>query len=165
MQERRRTLERKATALSALVALQTLAAVFFVADAAGDIRADGWGPHIAVEAAAALALLAGVLLGAWQVRDLVLNARRDEAAVATARGALAGLMRQRFADWQLTGAEADVALFAIKGCDIAQIADLRGAAPGTVRAQLARVYAKSGAGSQAALIALFIEELIEPAGA
>jgi DNA-binding CsgD family transcriptional regulator len=164
MLERRRTLERKATALTALVALQTLAAVFFVTDAASDIRNEGLGPHIYVEAAAALALLAGVLLGAWQVRELVLSARRDEAAVTTARGALADLMQQRFADWHLTAAEADVALFALKGFDIAEIARMRAAAQGTVRAQLARVYAKSGSNSQAGLTALFIDELIEPPG-
>ena len=45
---------------------------------------------------------------------------------------------------------------------------LRGAAAGTVRAQLARVYAKAGVRSQSALMALFIEELVEtssdPAG-
>ncbi|MDE2405109.1 MAG: hypothetical protein KGM17_10635 [Sphingomonadales bacterium] len=141
--------------------MQTLAAVFFVADAAGDISVDGPGPHIYVEAGAALALLAGVLLGAWQVRELVLGARRDEAAVATARGALADLVRQRFADWRLTAAEADVALFALKGCDIPEIARLRGAAQGTVRAQLARVYAKSGASSQAGFLALFVDELLD----
>ena len=36
-------------------------------------------------------------------------------------------------------------------------------AAGTVRAQLARVYAKAGVRSQSALIALFMEELVETA--
>jgi DNA-binding CsgD family transcriptional regulator len=63
----------------------------------------------------------------------------------------------------LTAAEADVALFAIKGCDAAEIAHLRGAALGTVRAQLTRVYAKAGVNSQSALVALFLDELIDPA--
>jgi DNA-binding NarL/FixJ family response regulator len=161
MLERRRTLERKATGLASVVILQTLAAVFFVADAFGDIGSDGLVVHLYIEGSAAVALLAGVLVGAWQVRSLISAAHRDETAVATARGALAGLVRQRFADWKLTASEADVALFALKGCDIAQIAHLREAAQGTVRAQLAKVYAKSGAHSQAGLIALFIDELID----
>ena len=35
-------------------------------------------------------------------------------------------------------------------------------AAGTVRAQLARIYAKAGVGSQTALIATFVEELVDP---
>ena len=58
-------------------------------------------------------------------------------------------------------AEADAALFALKGGDVTEIAALRGAAPGTVRAQLARVYAKAAVKSQSGLMALFIEELVE----
>jgi DNA-binding NarL/FixJ family response regulator len=58
---------------------------------------------------------------------------------------------------------ADVALFAIKGCDAAEIAHLRGAALGTVHAKLTRVYAKAGVNSQSALVALFLDELIDPA--
>src|SRR5690606_35999808 len=91
------------------------------------------------------------------------RARYDEALIASTRGVIADLMRQRFEDWRLTPAEADVALFALKGCDIAQIADLRGSAEGTVRAQLARVYAKAGVRGQSGLIALFLDELIDPA--
>ncbi|HZV18641.1 MAG TPA: helix-turn-helix transcriptional regulator [Sphingobium sp.] len=55
-----------------------------------------------------------------------------------------------------------MALFALKGCDAQDIAELRGAAAGTVRAQLTRVYAKAGVGSQSSLVALFLEELIDP---
>lgn len=160
---RRRTLERKATIMSLVVALQTLAALFFILDFAGDVLADGITGHLVIEGAAALALVAAVILGALQVRDLVLAARADELAVALARGAVTDLIRQRLAQWQLTAAEAEVALFAIKGCDAAEIARLRGAAAGTVRAQLTRVYAKAGVGSQSALVALFLDELIDPA--
>jgi len=163
MLQRRRALETRITMIAVIVILQLAATLFFLADVAGDARADGTGPHLFAEAAAVLALLTGVLFGAAQIRWLVLRARQDEAAVAAARGALAGLVRQRFLDWRLTAAEADVALFALKGCDVAEIAGLRGAAPGTVRAQLARVYAKAGVRSQSALIALFMEELVDPA--
>ncbi|MBI1402516.1 MAG: helix-turn-helix transcriptional regulator [Porphyrobacter sp.] len=160
MTDRARTRERKAAGISILVALQALACAFFLADLVGDVLVDGFGLHLAVEAMAALALLVAVVLGALRVRGLIADARRDAAAVAVAQGALAELIRLRFAEWQLTAAEADVALFALKGCDIAEIARLRGSAAGTVRAQLARVYAKAGIDSQSGLIALFLEELI-----
>lgn len=157
---RARSIERKATGISILVALQTLACVFFIADLLGDIAQDGIGVHLVVEGSAAAALLIAIVLGALQVRSLITAARRDETAVAAAQGALADLIALRFAEWQLTAAEADVALFALKGCDIAEIAGLRGSAAGTVRAQLTRVYAKASVDSQSGLIALFLEELI-----
>lgn len=160
MNAKTRTRERKATGISILVALQALACAFFLADLAGDLMADGIGAHLVIEGMAAIALLAAVVLGALQVRSLIAAARRDEAAVAAAQGALAELIHLRFEEWQLTAAEADVALFALKGCDIGEIAGLRGSAAGTVRAQLARVYAKAGVDSQSGLIALFLEELI-----
>lgn len=160
MKARASQLDRKAAGISILVALQALACVFFVADLAGDIAADGMGSHLVIEALAAAALLVAVALGAFQVRGLIAAARRDETAVATAQGVLGELIRLRFDQWQLTGAEADVALFALKGFGIAEIAGLRGSAAGTVRAQLARVYAKAGVDSQSGLIALFLEELI-----
>jgi DNA-binding CsgD family transcriptional regulator len=147
--------------ISVVVILQLAATVFFLVDVTGDVRADGLGPHLLAEGGAALALLVGVLFGAALARGLIRRARGDETAVAAARGALADLVRIRFSDWRLTAAEADVALFALKGCGIAEIAALRGAAAGTVRAQLARVYAKAGVRSQSALMALFMEELVD----
>ncbi|WP_439484836.1 helix-turn-helix transcriptional regulator [Blastomonas fulva] len=160
MSARTRIRERKATGISILVALQALACAFFLADLASDVMTDGIGLHLAIEMIAAIALLAAVVLGAMRVRGLITAARRDEAAVATAQGALGELIRLRFEEWQLTAAEADVALFALKGCDISEIARLRGAAAGTVRAQLAKVYSKAGVESRSGLIALFLEDLI-----
>lgn len=161
MDTRSRKLERKATGITILLALQALAATFFLADLIGDLLGGEFGFHIIVEALAAFALIAAVVLGALQVRGLIATARRDEAAIAAAKGALAHFIRLRFDEWRLTPAEADVALFALKGCDIAQIAGLRGSAQGTVRAQLARVYAKAGVEAQTELIALFLEELVD----
>ncbi|WP_293844674.1 hypothetical protein [Sphingopyxis sp.] len=83
--------------------LQALATIFFIADVAGDIGDDGWSIHLLVETGATVALIAGVVFGALQLRWLILRARLDETGVATARGAMADLIRQRFLDWQLTG--------------------------------------------------------------
>lgn len=152
--------DRQAMLVAAVVAVQAVAAVFFVADALGDFAADGLTAHILIEALIAFALLAGVLVGAAHVRRLLAEARRREQALAVAKGALAEHISARFADWGLTAAESDVALFALKGCDAAEIAALRGAAQGTVRAQLSQVYAKAGVTSQAGLVSLFLEDLL-----
>ena len=164
MEERARNTERRATGIGILVALQALASAFFLVDLVGDIAADGIGPHLAVESMAAIALIVGVVLGAYQVRALLAAARANAAAMAAAQGAMADLIRLRFEEWRLTAAEADVALFALKGFDIAEIATLRGSATGTIRAHLTRVYAKAGTDSQSGLIALFLEELIDLPG-
>ncbi|RZA09455.1 MAG: helix-turn-helix transcriptional regulator [Proteobacteria bacterium] len=144
-----------------VVTLQALATVFFLADLADDAVSERMGIHLMVEGVAALALLVAVVMGAIQIRSLVMAARHDEAAVALAKGAVGELIQLRFGEWHLTPSEADVALFALKGYDILEIAALRGAAAGTVRAQLARIYAKAGVGSRPALVALFLEELID----
>lgn len=149
--------------MTVVVALQAVAAMLFLADFAADVRAEGWSGHLLVEGGAAVALLVAVVAGAWQVRGLIEQARQDDLAVALSRQAVGDLIQRRFAEWNLTMAEADVALFAIKGCDVGEIAQLRGAAAGTVRAQLTRVYAKAGVNSQPALVALFLDELIDPA--
>jgi len=162
MQDRRSVLNRTASILSLVVVLQLLATLFFMGDAFGDLADDGLGSHLAAEAGAVLSLFVGILFGSLHVRTLLLRARADETQVAAARGVLGELMRQCFAEWRLTPAEADVALFALKGCDIAEIATFRGSAEGTVRAQLAKVYGKAGVRNQSSLIALFVDELIDP---
>jgi DNA-binding NarL/FixJ family response regulator len=154
---------RRAATLALLVALQAVAAAFFLADAVGDAvgPADGSRIHILAEIAAVVALVIGVLFGALAVRRTLAEASRAETAAALARGALADLMRDRFAAWRLTAAEGDVALFLLKGLDITDIARLRGVAQGTVRAQLASIYAKAGVSAQAQLTSLFLDALID----
>lgn len=149
-------------AVAAVVTLQALAAAFFVADASADVAAEGVSLHVGVEAVAALALLAGVGLGLVLLRRLLADARRQRAALAVAAGALGEVIALRARDWGLTPAELDVTLFSLKGCDVAEIARLRKVAPGTVRAQLTRVYQKAGVTSRAALASLFLDELIPP---
>lgn len=150
-----------AWAVAAIVGFQSVAAAFFAADALADLHRDGLTAHIAVEGPVAVALLAGIVFGARHLRKMMADAQRRDEALAAASGALADVIRQRFGAWGLTVAEADVALFALKGCDVAEIARLRATAAGTVRAQLARAYAKAGVGSRASLVSLFVEDLLD----
>lgn len=152
--------DRQVRLVAAIVVVQAVAAMFFVADALGDVSEEGINLHIAIEALIAFALLAGVILGLRHTRMLLAEARRREAALQVARGALAAHVATRFGEWELTPAEAEVALFALKGCDAGEIAALRGAAQGTVRAQLSSIYAKAGVSSQAGLVSLFFDDLL-----
>lgn len=144
-----------------VVGIQAIAALFFIADAIGDMASGEFDLHILIEALIAFALLAGVAIGAWMTKRLLSEAQEREQILAIASGALAEQIELRFRDWKLTGAEAEIALFAIKGCDTAEIARLRGAAQGTVRAQLSHIYSKSGVASQAELVSLFIDDLLQ----
>lgn len=153
--------DRHLLAVAAVVVLQALAGMFFMADAIGDIIADGLGFHVMIEGLIAFALAAGIVLGARQVRTLLNQAKRRDEALAIASGALADLIQERFGRWMLTAAEADVALFTLKGFGVSEIAELRKSAAGTVRAQLTRVYAKAGVDSRGALVSLFFDELLD----
>jgi DNA-binding CsgD family transcriptional regulator len=71
------------------------------------------------------------------------------------------VMNERFDEWGLTPAERDVALFAIKGLSIADIAQLRSTSEGTVKAQTAAIYRKAGVSGRPQLLSLFIDDLME----
>ena len=153
--------DRHITMVAAIVVIQAVAAVFFLADAVVDVSSGEWDLHILSEMLIAFALLAGIGLGAWQTARMIDRSRRDADALAVARGAASQLMTLRFREWGLSDAEAEVALFALKGFEVAEIARLRNVAEGTVRAQLTSIYAKSGVSSRHALLSLFFEDLIE----
>ena len=153
---------RQRAALLAVLALQALAAVFFVGDVLADVLTGGWSGHTLTETTVSVALLAGLVLSALALRSALERMRAQDAALAVARGALADVINRQFADWALTPAERDVGMLALKGLDVAEIAQLRGAAAGTVRAQLSRVYAKAGVTGRAQFASVFVEELLDP---
>jgi len=152
---------KRASLLAIALTLQTLAALFFISDVASDFRWIGFDPHTTFEAAVALALIIGIGFGALEMRRTLVRIRSAEQALSLAAGAFAEVVEARFAEWGLTPAEADVALFTLKGLNTAEIAGLRNAADSTVRAQLTRVFAKSGAGGRAQFVSLFIDELLD----
>ena len=64
---------------------------------------------------------------------------------AAASGAFGEFLQHQFRDWDLPPSESDVALFAIKGSSIAEIAArMRGTKDGTIKAQLNAIYRKAG---------------------
>ena len=151
---------QQSAALAVFLLIQSVAAVFFVGDAISDLLADAPGRHSVFESLVALALMLGVVFGAFALRQTLLRMRVQDTALAAASGALAEVIAAQFTAWRLTPAERDVGLFALKGLDVAEIADLRGAAQGTVRAQLARIYAKADVTGRAQFAAVFVEELL-----
>ena len=152
--------DRRAAILAVLLAVQALCAVFFVGDVISDIGSGEVDLHTAFEGVVALMLVAGLVLGGLEMRRTLERNQRAEAALSVASGAFADLIESYFEKWSLTPAEADVAMLALKGFDVAEIASFREAAQGTVRAQLTRVYAKAGVSNRTQLVGLFVEDLL-----
>jgi len=151
---------RQTVALSVFLLIQTLGTVFFVGDVIGDLRADPISGHFIFEAVVTAALVLGLAFGAHALRRTVELLRAQEQALAVARGALSEVIDRQFQAWALTPAERDVGFLALKGLDVAEIAELRGAAQGTVRAQLTRIYSKAGVSGRAQFAAFFVEDLL-----
>jgi DNA-binding CsgD family transcriptional regulator len=151
---------RQTVALSAFLVVQTLGAVFYVGDVIGDISDDPTSVHFIVEAIVTAALVLGIIFGVFALRRTIELLRTQEAALDVARGALSEVIDRQFQAWSLTPAERDVAFLALKGLDVAEIAALRGAAQGTVRAQLTRIYSKADVSGRAQFAAFFVEDLL-----
>lgn len=147
----------------AILALQATAAIYFVADSIEDLideRRSGLTFSLAMECLVSVALATGVYLGSRFVARLASDLHRSELALSLAKGALAEHIDLKFREWRLSASEAEVAMLALKGFQPPEIANLRGAAAGTVRSQLSQIYAKAGVTSHSMLLAFFIEDLL-----
>jgi len=147
-----------------LLVVQVSCATFFVFDAVADWSgteqpANSSSYH-ALELLVALALFGGLLATILQIRALARRHQQISRQLDVASGAFAALIEQQFDDWQLSTAERDVALLAIKGLAVAEIATLRHTKVGTIKAQCAAVYRKAGVTGRLQLLSFFIEELL-----
>ncbi|NCO87576.1 MAG: helix-turn-helix transcriptional regulator [Rhodobacterales bacterium] len=88
--------------------------------------------------------------------------RRGMAVLAVSAAMATAILNDRFDTWGLTPAERDVALFAIKGLSLQDIARLRATSEGTVKAQTNAIYRKAGVSGRSQLLSLFIDDLMEP---
>jgi DNA-binding NarL/FixJ family response regulator len=122
-----------------------------------------WTLHELFEIAAAIALITGGAMGALLLRQTLRRNRQVETRLKDLSGAFMDHIEARFDEWSLTRAERDVALFALKGCSLHEIATLRATSEGTVKAQTNAIYRKAGVTGRPQLISLFLEDLIDTA--
>ena len=153
-------------ALALLLAFQIACALFFQWELLSSVFGLGtepiaWALYELIEVGAALGLLAGVCVTAL----LLHRSRKAQAdAVANLRiasGAFHKVLEEHFAEWGLTPAERDVALFLIKGLSTSEIATMRQTSEGTVKAQTNAIYRKAGVSGRAQLLSLFIDALMD----
>ena len=151
--------------LIAILMVQAICASVFLWDLAGGILGlrtapISWQVRELLEVGAALGLLLGLAMGAMILMRMQKRHAAAEAQLRVASGAFAELLQERFVEWGLTAAEQDVALFAMKGLSLQDIASVRQTSEGTVKAQTNAIYRKAGVNGRPQLLSLFIEDLM-----
>ena len=155
---------RSRSGLLALFALQAICAGFFLYDAALDIfgidQAFETRDSDTLEYLIVFTLLVSLAMTFLQFRALLRRNARVESQLSAASGAFHAMLEESFAQWGLTVSERDVALLAIKGLGIHEIAEMRQTRDGTVKAQLNAIYRKAGVSGRPQLISVFVEDLM-----
>ena len=149
-----------------LVIVQVFVAVFFVSDILAGIfglrvQPIAWQTRELLEIGAAVGLVLGAVLGGVAIRRSARKLNVAEENLRLASCAFMEVLHDRFEKWQLTPSERDVALFAIKGMNTAEIAALRQTSEGTVKAQTNAIYRKAGVTGRPQLLSLFIDALMD----
>ncbi len=155
---------RAAVALWGLLVVQAGCAAFFLADVVMDLmgvemslwRVD----DNAFELVVVAALGFGVALTGMEIRTITRRNAWVEKQLDAASGSFVQLLESHFDRWSLTPSERDVALLAIKGLSLSEIAALRSTREGTVRAQCNAIYRKAGVTGRPQLLSVFMEELM-----
>ncbi|MCB1388802.1 MAG: helix-turn-helix transcriptional regulator [Rhodobacteraceae bacterium] len=150
--------------IALVLLVQALCTVFFVSDIVASVLGlrdvpIAWQTRELLEIGAALGLVLGLALGALALFEARREVRTTRMRLRRAQGAFQDLMDERFTEWGLTAAERDVALFAIKGLNTAEIAAVRGTSEGTIKSQSNAIYRKAGVGGRAQLLGLLIDDL------
>lgn len=156
-------------AIFALFMVQAVCAFFFVSDILSSLMGLrstplAWELRELLEIGAALGLVLGLVLGALMLHRSIRDRKEAEERLRRASGVFMEVLYERFADWGLTPAERDVALFAIKGLSTAEIAAVRATSEGTVKAQTNAIFRKAGVTGRPQLLSLFIEDLMRDDG-
>ena len=152
------------TALYALFALQAFCALFFLADAIADFL--GYEIQIGLrdtdtfEYLVAGALTLSVIYTGRQLLTMIRHQKRIENQLRAASSEFHEMLEEHFDEWNLTPSERDVALLAIKGLSISEMAAIRNTREGTIKTQCNAIYKKAGVDSRTQLISLFVEELV-----
>lgn len=146
-----------------LLVVQALCAAFFLTDAVLDWTGGenaGFRHLHGFELFLAIALIGGLIATIALIRAQNQRVQDMQRQLSVAQGAFAQIIETQFSEWQLSEAESDVAMLAIKGLSIAEIARLRKTKEGTIKAQSAAVYRKAGVSGRLQLLSFFVEELL-----
>ncbi|WP_228408712.1 helix-turn-helix transcriptional regulator [Profundibacter amoris] len=145
--------------------IQVVCSVFFITDMASTVfglslMPTSWMLYELMEISAALGLVIGSIVSAIALRRASKRRQRLETQLKAASGAFMEMLNEKLAEWGLTPAEQDVALFAIKGFSTREISEMRNTSEGTIKAQTNAIYRKAGVSGRPQLLSLFIDDLM-----
>lgn len=148
--------------ITVLIAAQLLCVLVFLIDVIAEFP--GWSNvnwHFTREALATLALFGGIVFETWYLRTTLRRKASLERSVGLASSALQGIIESHFDQWKLTASERDIAFLLVKGLSIAEIAQVRGSAEGTVKAHLNAIYRKAKARNRAEVMSTIMDTLVD----
>lgn len=152
------------TILVTLFVIQALCCAYFLADVFFDLvmPLQSWAlaESDVVEGIVTIALFLSLAFTASELRQMMQREDRITDQLKIASGAFADLLEVRFEEWGLTEAERAIAVLSLKGYSIAEMADLRATAQGTVKAQCAALYRKADVSGRLQLLSLFLDDLM-----
>lgn len=143
-----------------VIFVQLLSSIFFLFDALNDIYRYGISFIQIVEAIAAISLFIAIIFEATYVRMMLAEQEKLERSQAILSQEFHMLLEAQYDEWELTASERDIATFTIKGLSIAEIAQMRGSADGTIKAHLNSIYRKSGMSGRHDLLSSLLDHLL-----
>jgi DNA-binding CsgD family transcriptional regulator len=151
-----------------VLVIQILCALVFVSEFIGEVFGLKllnlpWRWHEYIEISAVLGLLIGMGVTIYTLHSTLRRNQKVEDQLLLASGEFETLLNLKFKQWSLTGAETEVARLIIKGFSTSEIASYRGKSEGTIKAQSAAVYKKSGVGGRTQLLVSFVEDMVDQA--
>ncbi|MGB5871275.1 MAG: helix-turn-helix transcriptional regulator [Albidovulum sp.] len=150
--------------ITGLFALQAACCAYFLMDLAWGIlwptRYNWLAESDAIETIVTIALFMSLLFTASELRHILRRQTKLDDQIKIASGAFGEVLQGRFHEWSLTGAERDIAILAIKGFSIAEMARLRATKQGTIKAQCASVYRKADVAGRLQLLSIFLDDLL-----
>ncbi len=150
--------------LWSLFALQAFCCTYFLIDTIWDLfwptAVNGFADSDLIEGLVTVALVFGLIFTGNELRQILSRQNKLEDQIKVASGAFTEVLEGRFRTWSLTSAEREVAILAIKGFSIAEMAELRDTKQGTVKAQCASVYRKADVAGRLQLLSVFLDDLL-----
>ncbi|PQO24836.1 helix-turn-helix transcriptional regulator [Rhodobacteraceae bacterium WD3A24] len=151
---------------SAILVFQVIGGAVFILEMFSDVLGIGlwslhWQTREIVQLGAVLSLVLGAIAGVAFLVGTLQRAQTIERQLQAASGAFNAAMENQFDKWSLSPAEAEVALFALKGFSNQEIARLRGKSEATIKTQINAVFRKAGVQNRAQLMAQFMDLLLE----
>jgi DNA-binding CsgD family transcriptional regulator len=148
-----------------LLFVQAICALIFAADIVLSVVGIypvplAWTTREIMELGALVGLFLGMVFGSILVWRSFADLRQAQRRLGRAQGVFIDVLNARFDEWGLTAAERDVALFAIKGMSVSDMARLRDTSEGTIKSQTAAIYRKAGVTGRPMLLSVIIDDMM-----